>query len=498
MAKKLRRFRWSALKHISRAQARVMNALLASFPQTPFERGFKDRLREVLEPMLHADVDIWFSGVDVVEADGLGRRLADPCCAGVLGLVGRDERCLAELDLPMAQLIIDKLLGGDGGDVDQQRPLSEIEEGVYSFVLLKVLNLVQETMGSERSLALKLEGMHGSLAALTERFALEEPFVVVSFKLFVDRTQGVLRLYIPTSLVEGLFTPSWPAEGPALERLLQSYGDRKELVRLLRTPLTVEVGRLSLGMTDLDSLEEGDIVLVEQTDASMLRREDLEDPESVPGYLAGQVTCRIGQGGHGTLLGNVAVGESGRYEVAIENIVPAGEPSGMRFLFPDVDDGVEAFEEEGMGEASRRLANSAEDALALAARAREAAAARALVGQPARFTAALGPSQSEAAVERTAEHSDGYEDDALVEEDEIPDAAAASLLDDVTVAMVVELGRVMVSAADVMGLRPGQVIELSRAPGEPVDLVVDGKRIGKGELVEIDGELGVRILSLAR
>ena len=49
-----------------------------------------------------------------------------------------------------------------------------------------------------------------------------------------------------------------------------------------------------------------------------------------------------------------------------------------------------------------------------------------------------------------------------------------------------------------MGLRPGQVIELSRSPGEPVDLVVAGKRIGKGELVEIDGELGVRILSLAR
>jgi type III secretion system YscQ/HrcQ family protein len=92
--------------------------------------------------------------------------------------------------------------------------------------------------------------------------------------------------------------------------------------------------------------------------------------------------------------------------------------------------------------------------------------------------------------------------------DEIPDddddngepvsSSAAALLDDVTVAMVVELGRVTVSAADVVGLRAGQVIELSRQPGEPVDLVVDGKRVGKGELVEIDGELGVRILSLAK
>jgi flagellar motor switch protein FliM len=97
--------------------------------------------------------------------------------------------------------------------------------------------------------------------------------------------------------------------------------------------------------------------------------------------------------------------------------------------------------------------------------------------------------------DQAAEHSDGYEED---DGADAPSPEAAGLLDDVTVAMVVELGRVMVSAADVMGLRAGQVIELSRAPGEPVDLVVDGKRIGKGELVEIDGELGVRILSLSR
>ncbi|HEY4222587.1 MAG TPA: FliM/FliN family flagellar motor switch protein, partial [Myxococcota bacterium] len=87
------------------------------------------------------------------------------------------------------------------------------------------------------------------------------------------------------------------------------------------------------------------------------------------------------------------------------------------------------------------------------------------------------------------EHSEGEDG---------PSPEAAGLLEDITVAMVVELGRVMVSAADVVQLRAGQVIELARAPGEPVDLVVDGKRVGKGELVEIDGELGVRILSLVK
>ena len=72
------------------------------------------------------------------------------------------------------------------------------------------------------------------------------------------------------------------------------------------------------------------------------------------------------------------------------------------------------------------------------------------------------------------------------------------MLDDVTVSMVVELGRVNVSATDILGLRAGQIIELVRSPKDPVDLVVDGKRVGQGELVEIEGELGVRILSLVK
>lgn len=89
---------------------------------------------------------------------------------------------------------------------------------------------------------------------------------------------------------------------------------------------------------------------------------------------------------------------------------------------------------------------------------------------------------------------EAYGDDAYPEE---PLPESVGMLSDVAVPLVVELGRVSVSAADVMALRPGQVIELNRSPNEAVDLVVDGKRLGRGELVEIDGELGVRILELA-
>lgn len=54
------------------------------------------------------------------------------------------------------------------------------------------------------------------------------------------------------------------------------------------------------------------------------------------------------------------------------------------------------------------------------------------------------------------------------------------------------------TADEVIRLRAGQIIELGRSPVDPVDLVVAGKLLAKGELVEIDGALGVKILKLVK
>ena len=144
MPKKLRRFKWSRLPQVSRLQARVVNTLLTHFPQTPFEKGFKDKLRNAIEPVLHADIDLWFAGIKMLEPGALPLLLADPCCCSILGLVPRTDKALIEVDLPSAQLAIDKLLGGTAEGADAHRPLSEIEEGVFSFVLLKALAVVQD------------------------------------------------------------------------------------------------------------------------------------------------------------------------------------------------------------------------------------------------------------------------------------------------------------------------------------------------------------------
>ncbi len=57
----------------------------------------------------------------------------------------------------------------------------------------------------------------------------------------------------------------------------------------------------------------------------------------------------------------------------------------------------------------------------------------------------------------------------------------------------VELGAVTLTAREWSALRAGDVISIGRRVSEPVVLRIAGMEVAKGELVDIEGELGVRI-----
>ena len=76
-----------------------------------------------------------------------------------------------------------------------------------------------------------------------------------------------------------------------------------------------------------------------------------------------------------------------------------------------------------------------------------------------------------------------------------------SRLCSVPVELAVEIGRTRMTIGETLALGPGSIVTLNRLAGEPVDLLVNGKRIARGEVVVIDEEFGLRItevVSVAR
>ena len=76
-------------------------------------------------------------------------------------------------------------------------------------------------------------------------------------------------------------------------------------------------------------------------------------------------------------------------------------------------------------------------------------------------------------------------------------AGDIGLLLDVPLSVTVELGRTQLRIRNVLDLVPGSIVELDKLAGEPVDVMVNGKQIARGEVVVIDEEFGVRITAIA-
>lgn len=75
---------------------------------------------------------------------------------------------------------------------------------------------------------------------------------------------------------------------------------------------------------------------------------------------------------------------------------------------------------------------------------------------------------------------------------EVPVAGMEVLLD-VPLAISVELGRARCYVKDLINLSSGSVVELDKAAGDTVDILVNGKLFARGEVVVVDENFGVRV-----
>ena len=73
-----------------------------------------------------------------------------------------------------------------------------------------------------------------------------------------------------------------------------------------------------------------------------------------------------------------------------------------------------------------------------------------------------------------------------------------ALIRDVPLEVTVELGRTKKSIAEILDFAPGTIIELDKIAGEPIDVLVNGKFVAKGEVVVIEENFGIRVTEIVK
>ncbi len=424
-------FAFSRLEKISKSYVQLLRGLEWMLPNVRSNGEVAKSVRTRLEEMIQEKVSLATESVHVVNPAKARRFVSDPTFLAVLAPLPNKTRGLLEVELGLAHMVIDMLLGG-AGEAVALRPLTDIEEGVLTYVLIETLKVLAPTLDPALP-KLRLESICRTFDDAVSILGEDEHLAVVQLKAVFGEHSGYVRIFIP----ESVLSMAHPSTDAAVRRARRSADAQAHAARLSTVSvwLRAEIGQVEISAADLRQVREGDVILVD----GLTTRPDQGEP--------GTAVLRLGAGLHGSLAAEVTVTET-RYSARVTEIslgepeVPRGQPEDAA---PQVPEHEAHPEQQELGEAPDDSTNPGK----------------------------------------------------LPRSNDVENPEGADLLNDIPLQIAVELGRVAMTAEEVVGLKVGHVIDLNRSAGEPLDLSVNGKIVARGELVEVDGNLGVRILSLA-
>ena len=107
--------------------------------------------------------------------------------------------------------------------------------------------------------------------------------------------------------------------------------------------------------------------------------------------------------------------------------------------------------------------------------------------------------QEEAVEKNTTDPVDQEKSDDKQKEAEQGSAAVSNLrvLENIEVKLTVEVGNTEIKIKDLLRLNEGSVVELERLAGEPLDILANGTKIAKGEVVMVGEKFGIRFTEVA-
>jgi flagellar motor switch protein FliM len=273
-----------------------------------FHAGLGRRLGDRLSTELRAPVEVKLAFAEVLRYQDFVYSLGQTSCLAVLRLDPPGAQCCLDLSLPLAYRVVGRLLGGAAGwpgePLAPTRPLTRIEQGL----VLPVIETIAAELASAYEpaaagpVAVREEALE-SAPADVRIMPGDEQVMAVRFDVTIGRDGGRLSLCLPAPVTDLLCDPAAQFTGP-LSRAARE-AQRQDVARNLldaAVELRVVLAETRLRLSDVLTLNEGDIITTNRAAASDLPLEVQERPtfSGQPGQFAGNRAI--------ALTGSVAAG----------------------------------------------------------------------------------------------------------------------------------------------------------------------------------------------
>lgn len=363
--------------------------------------------------------------------EALDRISRSPQIFFTLGCQPENSSAVIAMNSEFASAVIDLILGGRGEEIASSRSLSQIENAIVEFLAVSILGEINQYLG-EPLLCLQKIGEQSEHSFENEERGGEFVFIIE-----MEKSSGILTAFAPKSFLNSLDK----SQNPLLER-----SSAKTKIRDFERIAEKLDLRLHVGTTFLDAdtvlfLEPDDIVLIEQPEISLEK-----------GLIGDNLQVCVGTGKNFRLSGtteNKAAGGDLTFEIKeITSEKSRGKFTPIKLM---MDEQKSVLAEENDSETEETNIESKE-------------------------TDESGKSETE-------------------ETDKASNEQIAASLENLQFALRVEIAGSKISLRELQNMRPGQIIALGCRPSDPVRIVTDNNEepIAKGELVDIEGQLGVRL-----
>lgn len=302
-------FKWD-LKTISQKSLEATEALFSFLPATGARDTVVTELRKVLMQHLGNETYFLTEAVDVVPCRKWLSEVPDPSIVAVLGMPPLNTKMLVHIDYVIAHHVIDRLLGGTGDVSPEVRPLTEAEMGVLQYLIMQLLMRLHAVCGHDERIHFRFEQILQRSENLVPMVPAKDDGVVITVRLgFADHV-GFVRLLFPNPLISKVMAEPLRGSESAGER--QYWKSRMEVFGDMKASVWAEAGVVTIHPEELQGLEVGDVVLLDESDLSLANK-----------TVTGDLKLRVGDGQHGWVRAKVDADKEVLH-CTIENIEMGG------------------------------------------------------------------------------------------------------------------------------------------------------------------------------
>lgn len=420
-----RPFKFENLPRYTRQQVALYESLSQNLSAKLFAPDFATELETLLSEIFRGGCRVMGGKITSLAANELLATAPRLGCFGIIGVAPSTDKIIFDIDPNLCSLAIDRLLGGSGEPSRMVRPWTDVETGILSYPMLKVLAHIGQGLQTGHEMALTLDQIISSLDDVRGTIEAGATYHQIGYRLDFGRRIGYGRILLPDALLTEHFRTVPDPETPTPQQLA-SMRKNVQSISTRRHQLRVVGAHLDVTPEQMREIEPGDIIVLEN---HTLRLEADGIQGGVQLFLDRNQKPQMDAQVHN---------RAGHAQLEIVHFIAHTQPQEE----PMVDD-TQASEEH-------------------------------------------------------VEAADAYADDApqaiSEPDDNLPETDV--LLQQTDSSVAVELGRIKMTTAQLIRLRKGQMLRLPRGTHDPVNLVVNGQLFAKGELIEVEGELGVRLTQL--